>query len=70
MTRMTDEEIQQKINEILADQRLSYKTALIQINAPLALIQISMESQLHTYQRGLGVPLTKIRELRGEQNNA
>lgn len=58
------DKIQQRIDEILADERLSYPAANIQINAPLALIQLSMEVELHTLQRVLQVPLTNFNDLR------
>lgn len=58
------DKIQQRIDEILADDRLSYPAANIQINAPLALIQLSMEVELHTLQRVLQVPLTNFNDLR------
>ena len=60
------EEIQQKIDQILADERMSYKTATVFANAPLALIQHAMVTELHTLQWVLGQPLTDIRKLRGE----
>lgn len=58
------DKIQERIDEILADERLSYPAANIQINAPLALIQLSMEVELHTLQRVLQVPLTNFNDLR------
>ena len=63
----TPEEIQKRIDEILTDERLSYKTASININAPLAMMQLAMEVELHTLQRVLQVPLTNFKELRKEK---
>lgn len=63
---MKEEQIKARINEILADERLAYRTATVFSNAPLALIQIATETELHTLQKVLGVPLTNIKELRGE----
>lgn len=63
---MKEEQIKARINEILADERMSYKSANVFSNAPLALIQFGMETELHTLQKVLGVPLTNIKELRGE----
>ena len=63
---VTKEEIQERIDEILADERLSYKTATIFENAVLALIQQSLEIELRTLQRVLGVEITNITQLRGE----
>lgn len=63
----TDQEIQKQIDEILSDERLSYKTASLFANAPLALIQLSLETKLHTLQWVLGVELTDIKKLRNEK---
>lgn len=41
-------EIQDKLKKILADERLSYPSANIQINAPLALIQLELETKRDT----------------------
>ena len=41
----TEEEIREKIAVIDADKRLKGKLALVQINAPLALIQCSLATQ-------------------------
>lgn len=61
-----ESKIKARIKEILADERLAYKTATVDMNAPLALIQLSMTTQLHTLQNVLGVKLTDINKLRGE----
>jgi hypothetical protein len=63
---MNEEAIKTRIAEILADERLSYKTATVFSNAPLALIQYGMQVELHTLQRVLGIELTNIGKLRGE----
>lgn len=57
-------EILQRIDEILKDERLSYPTATLVVNAPLALIQYGMEIELHTLQKIIGQPLTDINALR------
>jgi hypothetical protein len=41
----TKEEIQEKLDEVNADERLGYAPAQVHINAPLALIQLSLETQ-------------------------
>lgn len=64
---MTNDQIEARINEILSDERMSYNTANIFSNAPLALIQHGMTVELHTLQRVLGVKLTNIKELRKEK---
>ena len=61
---MDKKQINARINEILADERLSYKSADIFSNAPLALIQLSLEVELHTLQNVLGVELTNFKNLR------
>jgi hypothetical protein len=62
----TEREIHKRINEILTDERLSYKTADIFTNAPLALIQLEMETELHILENVLELPLTNIKKLRKE----
>ena len=42
---MRDENAE-KIAEICADERFHYPTAIVQVNAPLALIQLSMKVEL------------------------
>ncbi len=42
-TMKTEQEIRYKLYEILADERLGYPLATVQINAPLALVQLSLE---------------------------
>lgn len=64
---MNEEQIKSRISEILSDERMSYKTANLFTNAPLALIQLGMETELHTLQKVLGLPLTNLRELRKEK---
>ena len=64
---MTPQEIEKRIEEILSDERLAYKTATVFVNAPLALIQNSLEVELHTLQRTISVPFTDIKKLRNER---
>jgi len=54
-----------RINEILAEERMGYPSATIFENAPLALIQYGMEVELHSLQKALDIPLTEIASLRG-----
>lgn len=63
---MNEEQIKKRIEEILSDERLSYPTATVFANAPLALMQYGMEVELHTLQKVLGVECTNIKKLRGE----
>ncbi len=66
---MTEEQIKQRIQEILSDSRLSSKTARVFTNAPLALIQYGLEVELHTLEKVLGLQLTNIKKLRGEDES-
>ncbi len=63
---MNTEQIQKRIAEILADERMSYKSATVFANAPLAMIQLIMETELHTLQNVLGIEKTNIKALRGD----
>lgn len=61
---MTKRQIRQRIAEILADERLSYSPANIFNNAPLALVQVTLRTELHTLQRVLGVEPTNVETIR------
>ena len=56
-TPMTKEEIKARLEEIESDERLSYPVATIQINAPLALVQVALATEARTLRRVLGLPL-------------
>ncbi len=60
----SEKEITARLNELLADERLYYPAATVKVNAPLALIQLSMEVEIHTLQRVLQQPLTSFNKLR------
>lgn len=64
---MDKQQIKRRIEEILTDERLLDRTANIFINAPLALIQLKLETELHTLQLVLGLPLTNFKVLREEE---
>lgn len=64
---MDKDQIEERIEEILDDERMSYKSATIFENAPLAMIQYAMQIELHTLQKVLGVELTNIKKLRKEK---
>lgn len=53
-------QLQDKIDEIEADGRHHYKPALVQVNAPLALIQVELEARKQALKFALGV-LSKIK---------
>lgn len=63
---LKQDKIKTRVKEILADDRLAYKTATIFTNTPLALFQLQMEVELHTLEKVLEVPLTNIKKLRNE----
>lgn len=50
----TEIEIQEALTKVESDQRLSQPTATISINAPLALIQLSLETERDTLKWVLG----------------
>lgn len=64
---LTEKQIKKRIAEILSDERLSYRTADIFTNAPLALIQVAYETEVHTLQEVLEIELTDFKKLRGEK---
>jgi hypothetical protein len=41
----SQEQIQKYLDEVLADERLSYATANVFVNAPLALIQLELKTK-------------------------
>ena len=47
-TMKTEQEIREKLIEVLADERLGYLPASVQINAPLALVQLALEVRRDT----------------------
>ena len=52
----TQIEIDNMLSRVEGDKRLYYGTAIIQINAPLALIQLVLETQSNTIRDILGLP--------------
>jgi hypothetical protein len=50
----TEKQIRDRIAEIDSDERYHYKPALVQINAPLALIQVQMEAEARALSWVLG----------------
>jgi hypothetical protein len=59
MKRPSDEEIKARLAEIDADERFHYKAALIQINAPLALVQVSFVAEARALAWAIGVEAPK-----------
>lgn len=45
--------IRKEITAIKSDSRFKDKPALVQVNAPLALIQVNMKARLHVYENVL-----------------
>lgn len=56
----SEKEITEKLEELKSDERLTYAAATVFENAPLALIQLSVEAQIHTLEWVLGLPLSKF----------
>lgn len=54
MIKVTEEKIRARLAEIDADDRYHYKPAEVQINAPLALVQVSMEAEARALAWVLG----------------
>lgn len=50
----TEKEIKELLAEIESDERLGYPVATVQINAPLALAQLSLETRASTLRWALG----------------
>ena len=57
----TQQEIEARIENILADERIHYPTATVFENAPLALIQMSMETELRTLCWIIGKPFPDLK---------
>lgn len=53
-------ELLAKLKELKTDQRMTYPHADIQINAPLALIQVDVSAKIHSLEWALGLPLSKF----------
>lgn len=54
----TENEIKIMLKELRADERNYYKTATVFANAPLALIQYGLTSQIHVLEAILDLPLS------------
>ncbi|MGV0854628.1 hypothetical protein ACTS95_08070 [Empedobacter brevis] len=61
---MSKEDIKNRIREILKDERLFYPTANVLINAPLAMVQIQLQTELWTLQNVIGEINTDILKMR------
>ena len=66
MKRPSDAEIRKRIDAIDADDRFHYPPALVEINAPLALIQVGMSAEIRALAWCLGIPAPKS----GPRSNA
>lgn len=56
----SEKEILAQLNELKSDERLTYKSADIFGNAPLALIQLGLENRVNTLEWVLGLPMSKF----------
>lgn len=57
---LTKAKITAKLEKLKADERLYYSSANVFSNAPLALIQTQLESQIHILEDILELPLSKF----------
>lgn len=62
----TKKEIEDRVALLLKDERLYYPAATVFENAPLALIQLSMETQIHALQSVLKIKRTDFNKLRAK----
>ena len=46
----TEKELKKKLAELKNDERHKYKPALVEINAPLALVQVSIQAKIDTLE--------------------
>jgi len=63
---LTEEKIIEMLAELEQDERLAYKTANVFSNAPLALIQYSIESKIDVLRQILEKSPLNIKKLRNE----
>jgi hypothetical protein len=64
----TEDEIKEKLEELEGDERLHYKPAQVQINAPLALLQVGLETGVNALRWALDMEPHKrgVKYVRGE----
>lgn len=72
----SESELLQELAKLRTDERVSYPTANVVINAPLALVQITLETRIHALEWVLGLPRsvfplpkTKKNKKKGSSNN-
>jgi hypothetical protein len=63
----SESELIKWLDSIEADERLYYKTATISSNAPLALIQLNLETQSNTLRKVLNLKQLNFKQLRKEK---
>lgn len=56
----TEQEIRARMDELKSDERMTYKSANVFINAPLAIIQVELGAKIHALEWALGLPLSKF----------
>lgn len=63
-------EIEARLDEVEADERMHYKCANVNINAPLALIQVNLDTESTTLRWVLGLaPLKKKKKTQHVSND-
>ena len=53
---MKESKIKARVQEIWDDERYHYRTATLEINAPLAMIQLALEVEMQALCRVLEIP--------------
>ena len=67
----TERELIEMLERIKQDERLTYPCAIVDINAPLALIQLVGETKIRLLEEILGLPMSKLPlEKRKENGNS
>lgn len=64
---LTENKIKEILHTIESDERMAYKTANVQTNAPLALIQYGMECKSDILRKVLELPPLDLNKLRNEK---
>ena len=64
---MNEAAVKALLEEVEKDERLYYKSATISINAPLALIQLSLETRVNALREVLEMPILNFEKIRKEK---
>jgi hypothetical protein len=67
---MTRDAIVTRLQEIESDERIWYPAATVFNNAPLALIQVTLETEAQTLRKVLNLPMVKYHTKIKQKNKA